>query len=173
MRKFTTKALILVVILIAVRVDVSAKRWRGLTPAHSTRANAARFAKECETANLKCNFQLKDSYVMLLFSSRDHGAKADCPKLPPGVLLAVIVDLKDHQPLKNFRLKNQKEISFDPSSPPNHGAKAYYYPKEGLIVSSFRGRVVRLVYLANQKDVDLCPEAYADPKGFVEFGIVR
>jgi hypothetical protein len=86
-------------------------------------------------------------------------------------VLAVAVKFKSPPLLKNFRLKNQKEIFFDPSNPPNEGYKGYYYPKEGFIVSSFEGRVLEVVYIAKQEDLHLCPEFYDDPKGFVEVSL--
>jgi hypothetical protein len=54
--------------------------------------------------------------------------------------------------------------------PPNYGYKGYYRPNR-FIISSFKGRVVTIVYIAEQKDLHRCPEYYEDPKGFVEVGI--
>jgi len=171
MRNQTTNVLLLFVIVTAGTVDVSAKRWRMLTPARSTKLDAAALVKECETPKMGCHFEDDNSEVQIIFSGGKLRDNADCPKLPAGTVLAVVVKFKTPQPLKKFRLKNQKEILFDPSSPPNHGYKGYYYPKEGFIVSSFEGRVVTVVYVAQQKDLYLCPEYYEDPKGFVQVGI--
>ena len=52
------------------------------------------------------------------------------------------------------------------------GYKTYYYANEGFLINSYKGQVVGLVYVAAQKDIHLCPEYYADPKGFVEVGLV-
>ena len=171
MRNLTSKVLLLFLGLTAGTIDVQAKSWRGLTPAQSTKLDAARFAKECGTANVRCQFEHEDSEVMIIFSGGNLGDDADCPKLPSATVLAVKVKFKRPPPLKNFRLKNQKEILFDPSYPPNHGYKGYYYPKEGFIISSVDGRVIEVVYIAKQEDLHLCPEYYDDPKGFVEVGI--
>jgi hypothetical protein len=172
MRRLTTKILLLCLVLTAGTVDVSAKRWRNLTPAHSTKFDAAALVKECDTPKMGCHFEDDNSEVQIIFSGGDL-VDGKCPNMPAGTLLAVVVKFKRPQPLKNFRLKNQKEIFFDPSSPPNHGYKGYYYPAEGFIISSFEGRVVTVVYVAQQKDLHLCPEYYEDPKGFVEVGIYR
>lgn len=171
MKNITAKVVLLCFTLPAGTVDVLAKRWRDLTPAQSTRVDAGRFAKQCATANVRCQFTLEDSDVMIIFSGGNLGIAADCPNMPAGTVLAVIIKLKRPHALKNFRLKNRKEIIFDPSSPPNHGYKGYYYPHEGFIISSYKRRVIEVVYVAEQKDIHRCSEYYQDPKGFVEVGI--
>ena len=162
---------LLAVILPAGTVDVFAKRWRTLTPAHSTKLDAAALVKECDTPKMGCHFEDDNSEVQLIFSGGNLKDLAECPNMPAGTLLAVLVRFKSPQPLKKFRLKNQKEIFFDPSSPPNHGYKGYYYPKDGFIISSVKEGVVAVVYVAEQKDLHRCPEYYEDPKGFVQVGI--
>ena len=170
MRKLTTKVLLLCLSLTAGTVDASAKRWRSLTPTRSSKLDAAALVKECDTPKMGCHFEDHNSEVQIIFSggNLDDGK---CPNMPAGTLLGVFVRFKTPQPLKNFRLKNQREIFFDPSIPPNHGYKGYYYPKDGFIISSFEGRVVEIAYIAEQKDLHRCPEYYEDPKGFVEVGI--
>jgi len=49
--------------------------------------------------------------------------------------------------------------------------KTYYYLREGFMINTYRGQVIGLVYIAEQKDIQLCPEYYADPKAFVEVGL--
>lgn len=150
--------------------DVFAKRWRGLKPAHSSRVDVSRLAEECGKPDSKgCYFEYDRSEVTITLSGGNLDAA--CPKMPPGLVLAVVVKFYSPQPLKNFRLKNQKEILFDPSNPPNRGYKGYYYPKEGFIISSFEGRVVEVVYIAEQKDIHRCFEYYDDPKAFVEVSL--
>ena len=171
MKKLTIKFLLFCLSLTAGTVDVLAKRWRTLTPARSSKLDAAALVKECETPKMGCHFEDDKSEVQIIFSGGNLSDLADCPSMPAGTLLAVIVRFKTPQPLKNFRLKNQKEILFDPSHPPNYGYKGYYYPKDGFIISSFEGRVVEVVYIAEQKDLHRCPEYYEDPMGFVQVGI--
>ena len=170
MTSVKARIVLLFMILIAGTVDVFAKRWRSLTPARSTKLDAAALVKECETPKMGCNFEDDNSEVLIIFSGGNL-VDGKCPNMAAGTLLAVLVRFKTPQPLKNFRLKNQKEILFDPSHPPNHGYKGYYYPKDGFIISSFEGRVVTVAYIAEQKDLHRCPEYYEDPKGFVEVGI--
>ena len=170
MTNVKARIVLLSIILTAGAVDVFAKRWRSLTPARSNKLDAAALFKECETPKMGCDFEDDNSEVQIIFSGGNL-VDGKCPNMAAGTLLAVIVKFKNHQPLKKFRLKNQKEILFDPSHPPNHGYKGYYYPKEGFIISSFEGRVVEVVYIAEQKDLHRCPEYYEDPKGFVEVGI--
>ena len=42
---------------------------------------------------------------------------------------------------------------------------------ESTVHQSYRGQMIGLVYIAEQKDIQLCPEYYADPKAFVEVGL--
>ena len=98
----------------------------------STRVDAARFATDCGASDTTgCQFGYEQSDVKLIFSGGKFG-DGRCPKLPVGTLLAIIVKFDRPQPLENFRLKNRKEVLFDPSNPPSRGYKGYYYPHEGF-----------------------------------------
>ena len=123
MRNQTTNVLLLFVIVTAGTVDVSAKRWRTLTPAHSTKLDAAALVKVCETPKMGCHFEDDNSEVHIIFSGGKLRDDADCPKMPAGSVLAVVVKFKTPQPFKKFRLKNQKEIFFDPPHPPITGIR--------------------------------------------------
>ena len=114
MTSLKARIVLLSMILTAGTVNVFAKRWRSLTPARSTKLDAAALVKECETPEMGCHFEDDNSEVLLIFSG-GHLVDGKCPNMPAGTVLAVVVTFKRPQPLKNFRLKNQKEILFDPS----------------------------------------------------------
>ena len=68
MTSVKARIVLLFMILIAGTVDVFAKRWRSLTPAQSTKLDAAAIVKECETPKMGCHFEDDKSEVQLIFS---------------------------------------------------------------------------------------------------------
>jgi hypothetical protein len=132
--------------------------------------DAAQFSEECGTTKIRCGFNLDDAEVMIIFSGGDK-SDATCEKLPVGTVLAIKLRFRHLQPFEDFRLRNEKAIVFDPSTPPKSGYKAYYYSKAGLIVSTFKGQVAEVVYIATQEDLQRCAVYYDNPKAFVAVGL--
>jgi hypothetical protein len=169
MTNLTIKLLCATIVLSAGAFEAFAKGWRGVTPLRSTRQDTARFSKECAAQN-RCQFNLDDSEVMIVFYDRSL-AFTECPKVPEGTVLAIIVKFNQARKLEDFTIKNRKFRVFDPSSPPNKGYKAYYYFEDEFIINTYQGRVLEVVYIAAKKDTRLCPSYYEDPKGFIEVGL--
>jgi len=113
---------------------------------------------------------LEEQEVMVIFSGSKIGL-AECNRVPKLTVLAVIIRFNSPKKLKDFQLKGQPFKLLDPSSPPNHGYKTFYYVKEGFMINAYKGKAIGLVFIAEQDDMHLCPEYYKDPKAFVEFGL--
>jgi len=166
------RALSTTLMLVSVMVVKStAKPWRGLTPTRSTQLDAARVVPQCVNTSTRCTFRLEDSEVMIIFSGGDTG-DGKCAKIPVGTVLAIKIRFTRLQQFEDFKVNHQQVILFDPSTPPNSDYQSYYYREEGLIVSTFRGKVFEVVYIARQRDLRRCPEYYDDPKGFVEMSAI-
>lgn len=171
MKTQPTILLILPVLLALSSFEIAAKPWRGLIPTKSTKLDADRLHEKCSSETIGCSFTIEDGKVLIIFSGGDIG-DGKCSKLKEGTVLAISIKFDHLRKLKDFQLNNKKAVVFDPSSPTGRGYKAYYYPGEGFIISTFKGRVLEVVYIAEQKDIHHCPEYYKDPKGFVAVGLV-
>lgn len=160
-----------VLLLIAGPTAVLAKPWREITPLRSTAKDVAKLSQACQNAETRCQFTEDDQEVMIVFSGSKIGA-LECAQVPNRTVLAIIVKFKQPRRLRDFQLKSERFKTFDPSLPPNRGYRTYYYVEDGLLINTFKGKVIGLVYVAAQKDIHLCPEYYEDPKAFVEVGLM-
>lgn len=161
----------LLLLLTAATRDALAKSWRQITPLRSTAEDVLKLSQSCKETQTRCQFKLEDQEVMIVFSGSKIGF-LECERVPKRTVLAVIIKFSRPRRLRDFQLKNKKFNVFDPSHPPTMDYKTYYYANEGFLINSYKGQVIGLVYVAAQEDIHLCPEYYADPKGFVEVGLV-
>ncbi|HEX7331760.1 MAG TPA: hypothetical protein VF290_09680 [Pyrinomonadaceae bacterium] len=147
--------------------EVQAKEWRGIVPLHSTRADVARLFPACSEVEGRCIFRVGNEQVLIVFSSV-RSELHECEKeLPHDTVLLVQVELAT--PVSFGSLKVNKKIfrTFDPSTPPNIGYKGYIDEKEGLLIKTYKGKVLQLSYIATSKEVSRCPSYYEDPESFI------
>ena len=161
----------LFLLLIALSQTALAKSWREITPLRSTAQDVAKLSPDCAQAETRCQFTIEGHEVMVVFSGSKIG-DMECERIPKGTVLAVIIRFSQPKTPREFQIINRRVQTFDPSSPPNRGYKTYYDVREGLMVNTYKGQVIGVVYVAAQKDIHLCPEYYADPKAFVAVGLV-
>lgn len=160
------KLLVCVCAAHALAAVAQAKEWRGIVPLRSTRADVARLHGPCADPKLRCEFNSENWRVYVVFSSGDD--YVDCARLlPPGTVLHIqvtpLTEVKWPTPgvdLSRFR-------KFESSLPPGIGSEAYFDDEEGVIYDTFEGRLVQIEYLAEKKDVPLCPAYYDKPELFV------
>lgn len=150
--------------------DVLAKEWRGITPLHSTQADVARSFGGCSDPNGGCKVRVDNEEAYFVFSNgavvRDANKCAE--KLPPNTVLLIEVVLINPSSLSALRINKTNFRTFDPSTPPNIGYKGYIDENEGLIIKTYKGRVLQLDYMAARKDVAMCPEYYESPESFIQ-----
>lgn len=171
MSKLTITIGWILLLLFVAAPDTGAKPWRQITPLHSTAEDVATMAQACEKEETRCQFTLEDQEVMIILSGNTLGV-LECKRVPKQTVLAVIIRLKTPKKLREFQVKNKRFKTFDPSSPPGTGYRAYYDAQDGFLINTYKGQVIGLVYLATQKDAHLCPEYYKDPKAFVAVGLL-
>jgi len=150
--------------------DVFAKEWRGIVPLRSTQSDVARLFGGCSDSDGGCKIQVGNEEAYFVFSNgkvvRDYN---ECVKnLPPNTVLLIEVVLTNPPKLSTFRINKNSFRTFDPSLPPNIGYKGYIDEKEGLIIKTYKGRVLQLDYIAAKKDVALCPDYYENPESFIQ-----
>jgi len=167
MSRLTTLIVVLVSAIIAPS-EVLAKSWKGITPLHSKSRDVVEQFVACDKTETRCQFTLDNDEVMIVFSGSRIGV-LECPRVPKGTVLAITVKFGSPKSLKEIKPKNKRFRVFDPSSSANHGYKTYYY---GFMINTFKGKVIGVVYIAEQKDVHLCAPYYEDPKAFVAVGLL-
>jgi hypothetical protein len=154
---------------IGFALDVSAKEWRGIVPLHSTRADVVR-QFGCDPGQ-GCKVRVGNEEAYFVFSS-DTGEAIKCAKdLPPNTVLLIEVQLINPPKLSAFRINKNQFRTFDPSTPPHTGYKGYIDEKEGMIIKTYKGKVLQVDYIAAGKDVALCPDYYEDPESFIQLFI--
>lgn len=150
--------------------DVSGKEWRGIVPLHSTRADVVRLFGGCSDSDGACRVNVGNEEAYFVFSNqkvvREYN---ECTKnLPPNTVLLIEVVLTNPPKLNTLRINKSNFRTFDPSLPPNIGYKGYIDEKEGLIIKTYKGKVLQLDYIAAKKDVALCPDYYENPESFIQ-----
>ena len=156
-------------ITIVFAPDVLAKEWRGIVPLHSTRADVVRLFG-CADPNTGCKVRVGNEEAYFVFSDGTVVRDAnECVKdLPPNTVLLVEVQLINPPRLSALHINKNHFRTFDPSMPRNIGYKGYIDEKEGLIIKTYKGKVLQLDYIAAGNDVPLCPDYYEDPEGFIQ-----
>jgi hypothetical protein len=155
--------------------EVLAKDWRELVPLHSTRADVIQQFNQCLDSASTCRFTYRKSDVLIVFSSNSDSAD-ECEKsLPTNTILHIEVKPATTLRLSDLQVDRQKLRMFDPAVPRGQGYKvgykAYIDETSGIVINTFKGKVLQLEYIASAKDRHLCPTYYEDPESFVVFGL--
>jgi hypothetical protein len=166
------KRLLLILIYLAwptvFAPDVLAKEWRGIVPLHSTRVDVVRLFGGCSDRG--CTFSVGNEEAYIVFSNdvvvRQYNECAT--QLPAGTVLLIEVKLTIPVDIGALQIDKKRFRTFDPSSPPNIGYKGYIDKKDGLVIKTYKGKVLQLDYIAAKKDVPLCPSYYEDPESFIQ-----
>jgi hypothetical protein len=172
MLKLKKRFLVATLSLLVVGTNLRAKEWRGITPLHSTREDVVRLFNQCEDPKMDCVFHLGNEQIRIVFSGDESGSFSECPsQLPANTVLLIETKLKTELQLKRLNINKRNFRSFDPSSPPNMGYKGYIDDKKGLILKTYKGRVIQIDYIATVKDKPLCPSYYENPISFIQVGL--
>ena len=167
MQRFLLPIWCLLVVLACAR-NMSAKEWRGIVPLHSTRADVVRLFGACSQPDSSCKFQVGNEEVYIVFSSVESDMHECAKKLQPDTVLLVEVELTIPVRLDSLRINKKNFRTFDPSSPPNIGYKGFIDERAGLIIKTYKGKVLQLEYIGAGKDVHLCPSYYENPESFIQ-----
>lgn len=142
--------------------DVVAKEWRGIVPLHSTRADVVRLFG-CDPGT-GCKLRVGNEEAYFVFSDSTECAK----DLPPNTVMLIEVQLIKPSKLSALRIDKNHFRTFDPSTPPGIGYKGYIDEKEGLIIKTYKEKVLQLDYIAAGNEVALCPDYYENPEAFIQ-----
>jgi hypothetical protein len=168
----TIKILLALLVLISSAADLHAREWEGIVPLHSTRQDVAKYSAQCASAKTRCQFSTATAEVLVVFSGGGVAESATCPKVAVGTVL--LIEVRPYNRTMSVRevvTKGAKYRSFNPSSPKDKRYKTYYYYKEGILVTTFEHKIVKMHYVASKEDLHLCPEYYANLKNAVAIGL--
>jgi hypothetical protein len=163
------------ILLGASAKEVFAKDWRGLFPLRSTRADVIRRFNQCLDSASTCRFSYEKSDVYIVFSSGSDRVD-ECEKsLPMDTILLIEVKPTITLRLSDLQIDRKKLRIFDPATPRGQGYKvgykAYIDESIGIVINTFKGKVLQLDYIASSENRHVCPTYYEDPESFVAFGL--
>jgi hypothetical protein len=164
-RKLTFLSLFCLLTLLPLGKEALSKSWRGITPLRSTRADVVRQFGKCSDREEYCGFEIGNEDVSIEFLDDMPRQEYKCDKsLPANAVLLIRVE--PIKPLRFSSLKINKRTlkSFDLAYP---DYKAYINNDQGVIISVYKGEVLKVGYFASARDVSFCPTYYEDPESFV------
>lgn len=147
--------------------DALAKEWRGIVPLHSTKEDVTRLFGTCDR-NTGCQVRIGNEEAFFVFSNGTIGNTKCAKDLPPDTVLLIEVRLIDPPKLSALGISKSQFRTFDPSTPRNIGYKGYLDEKEGLVIKTYKGKVLQLDYIAAKNEVPLCPDYYDSPESFIQ-----
>jgi hypothetical protein len=157
------KALLLTFVLVMTTQRASAEEWRGITPLKSTRADVVRVFNECNDEPESCEFRIENEDITIEFAGIQN-----CAGVPAGTVLSIQRYLRKETTLEALGLDKRRFKSFDPSTPPKVGYRAFIDEQAGLLLKSLRGQIFQINYIATEKERSACPDYYSNPRDFVE-----
>jgi hypothetical protein len=157
------KALLLSFVLLMMTERVSAEEWRGLTPLKSTRVDVVKIFNECNDQQESCEFAIENEDITIEFAGIQN-----CSGVPAGTVLSIQRDLRKETTLEALGFDKRRFQSFDPSTPPKLGYRAFIDEQAGLLLKSLRGQIFQINYIATEKERSACPKYYENPRDFVE-----
>src|SRR6185369_15539488 len=155
--------LLLAFVFVMTAQLASAEEWRGITPLKSTRADVTRLFKECADQQETCEFTIDNEDITIEFA-----AIQNCGGVPSGTVLSIQRDLRNEITLEALGFDKRRFKSFDPSTPPNLGYRAFIDEPAGLLLKALRGQIFQINNIATEKERSACPNYYSDPRSFVE-----
>ena len=156
------KPLLLSFALLMMTQRASAEAWHDLIPLKSTRADVVRVFNQCNDQQESCEFTIENEDITIEFAGTQN-----CASVPAGTVLSIQRDLKKETTLEALGLDKRRFKSFDPSTPPKLGYRAFIDEQAGLLLKSLRGQIFQINYIATEKERSACPNYYGDPHDFV------
>jgi hypothetical protein len=146
-----------------------AKEWHGIVPLRSTRADVVRTLSQCSDQREACAFSLGKEKVFILFSGGlPKEYRESATRLPQKTVMFIEIEEGSPARLKDLGINKHRFKEFNPTEPYDSGFRGYVNEAGGEVVKTYKGKVIRVDYIAANNDLHLCPAYYADPKSFVE-----
>jgi hypothetical protein len=167
-----TKLFFAILLLLLFEGLSQAKEWRGITPLHSKREDVVRLLKQCGDPKVDCAFDLGNEHIRIVFSVDAIDGSSDCSThVHADTVLRIEVTPKMELQFKTLSINKTNLRSFDPSSAPDMGYKGYIDETEGLILNTYKEKVLQIYYIASAIDKHLCPSFYENPEALIQVGL--
>jgi hypothetical protein len=157
------------------------KNWRAIVPFHSTRTDVERLLGPpsappkdgtilyTPNPDIPLYF-LEDEDVRIAYMTDRLAQRMSCSAVAVDTVTCVSVEYfrgsRRQLMLDEMGIDETKFETFDPSTPPNLGFKAYVNMEDGIYICTLNGRINKLVYFGNKTDRQACPGLTGDPKQF-------
>lgn len=155
--------LLLAFVFVITAQLASAEEWRDITPLKSTHADVVRVFNQCTDQPESCEFTIDNEDITIEFAGTQN-----CTGVPAGMVLSIQRDLRKETTLEALGFDKRRFKSFDPSTPPNLGYRAFIDEQAGLLLKSLHGQIFQINYIPAEKERSACPNYYANPRDFVE-----
>lgn len=127
-----------------------------------------RLFNQCLEQREACTFNVDHEEVYILFSGGLRKEYFACLKsLSPETVIFVQVRPRSEPEFSKLRASEKKLEAFGPSVFIGRGVQAYH-TSDGLLVSTFRGRILQFVYLPETSIGPPCASFYAEPEPFLQ-----
>jgi hypothetical protein len=115
-----------------------------------------------------CSFSLAQEEVYIFFSGGLRDSEEECAKrLPPETVMFIQVWPKSEPGINVLHLDKKRLKKLDAPALLDRSHKGFL-AREGLVIDTYRGRVLQLVYIADPSDVHLCPVFLEEPALFIQ-----
>ena len=157
-----------IIFMLLVAGDSTAREWRGITPLRSTRADVVRLFNQCLEQREACLFRLNQEEVYLVFSGGLGKHYVACAQsLPSETVMFIQVKPLADLTLKRLR-RSEKKLELMPPSYITGPSVKTYRASNGFLVSTGNGYVLQFVYLPETYNERPCADYYAAPEPFVQ-----
>jgi hypothetical protein len=148
--------------------------WRGIVPLHSTKADVERLlgppppppkdGTSLYTPGPASSYYFFESEdVRIAYMTDELAERTECSSFPVDIVIGIVVYLKNHPPLNDLGIDQNKFVTHDPSQPPNLGFLAYVDNKDGVSICTRAGKVWEILYYGEATDRQVCPNFNGDP----------
>jgi hypothetical protein len=119
----------------------------------------------CADPHAPCQFNQNGHQIRLIFSGSAVKDFYECAKeLPADTVLLIEDTPADPIPMREMRLgRNLKSLGAT-----IFGFRGYVDQREGLVLKTYKGKVIQLNYVATTKEKHRCRDYYQNPSDFVQ-----
>lgn len=155
---------LIIVLLTCFRVTALAEDWQGISPGVASRADVVRLFEKCAERTIPCEFEHKGNRIRIVFSGTVQDDFYQCSKNVPADTV-LLVEVTPRAPISLNSLRRSHSLRKLGSTGKFSG---YVDERAGLVLKSYKDKIVQLNYVAPASKRARCEDYYSDPIKFVE-----
>jgi hypothetical protein len=167
-----------IALVLSINMITQAKEWRGIVPLHSSRVDIEKLLGPPRPPPKDWHYILNpgrsiyfldEGVVQVFFADHAYPDGEDCLRsVAAGTVLSIVVVPKPNLKLKDIGINLTGVQKFNPSLGKDPEYAGYYGKKAGFIVTTYKGNVSAICYLAAAEDRHFCRSYYRNAKALVE-----